>query len=114
MTKLSALVWNVGSRFAGRQREAALSLTVFFASSGRALSQALRRSHVGAESGASHANAGVVRALNDPARAYAKDDPFCTGLTSYARLHYKLVGYVSYFFVLLFLFLNRSAKLTFF
>lgn len=93
MPSLRSLVWNVGSRFSGRQREAALSLTVYFASSGRAVSLALRRSFVGAESGATHANAGVVRALADRARhaaASADDEAFCTGLTSFARLSYKL------------------------
>jgi hypothetical protein len=92
LPSLRCLVWNVGSRFTGRQREAALSLTVYFASSGRAVSQALRRSFVGAESGATHANAGVVRALADRARHIDIDDAFCTGLTAYGRLSYKLTN----------------------
>jgi hypothetical protein len=92
MPSLRTLVWNVGTRFTGRQREAALSLTVYFASSGRAVSPALRRSFVGAESGATHANAGVVRALADRTRHVPDpdDEAFCTGLTAYARLSYKL------------------------
>jgi hypothetical protein len=56
------------------------------------VSQALRRSFVGAESGATHANAGVVRALADRARHIDVDDAFCTGLTAYGRLSYKLTN----------------------